>query len=133
MSILLDTHAWVWSQEAPEKLGPRSTRVLTDPKHRLCVSSVSTLEIARLVAVGAIELSGSLADWVFKSLDSLTCSTIEMSHDIAMAAYALPSGFHKDPADRIIAATARIHHLTVMTADERMLKYRHLRTQDASL
>lgn len=132
MNYLLDTHTWVWSQETPEKLGPKTRRSLTDPKQGLYVSTASTLEIARLVNAGFIELSGRLERWVSKSLDSLMCNTIELSHEIALEAYNLPSGFHKDPVDRIIVATATIHQLTVLTVDDRILKYRHVRSQDAS-
>lgn len=131
MNYLLDTHTWVWSQETPEKLGPKARRSLTDARHRLYVSTISTLEIARLVGGGFIELSGTLDNWVSKSLDSLMCNTVEISHEIALGAYALPSGFHKDPVDRVIVATARIYHLTVLTADDRILKYRDVHGQDA--
>lgn len=131
MSLLLDTHVWIWSQEQPDKLGPEATRRLTDPQVALYVSPVSTLEIARLVAMGAIELSESLTSWVTDTLASLRCKTIEISHAIAAEAYALPPEFHKDPADRILAATARLQHLTLLTADERILDYPHVERLDA--
>lgn len=131
MSLLLDTHVWIWSQEQPDRLGPEATRLLTDPEVPLYVSTVSTLEIARLVATGAIELTGTLISWVTATLDSLGCKTVEISHAIAAEAYALPPGFHKDPADRLLAATARLEHLTLLTADERILDYPHVETLDA--
>ncbi|MBN1672333.1 MAG: PIN domain-containing protein [Kiritimatiellae bacterium] len=81
--------------------------------------------------MGVIELDGALGQWVAQSLEALTCSRIELSHEIAAGAYALPGAFHKDPADRIIVATARLSHLTVLTADERILTYRHVRSRDA--
>ena len=131
MSLLLDTHVWIWSQEQPDRLGPEATRLLTDPEVPLYVSTVSTLEIARLVTTGAIELTGTLISWVTATLDSLGCKTVEISHAIAAEAYALPPGFHKDPADRLLAATARLEHLTLLTADERILDYPHVETLDA--
>ena len=131
MSLLLDTHIWVWSQECPEKLGPEATACLTDPQTALHVSTISTLEIARLVAMGAIELDGSLRSWVDDTLDSLRCSTLEISHEIAVGAYSLPAGFHKDPADRILVSTARLVDLTLLTADEKILDYPHVKSQDA--
>ena len=130
MSLLLDTHVWIWSQERPDRLGPEATRLLTDPQVALYVSTVSTLEIARLIATGAIELTGALTSWVTATLDSLGCKTVEISHAIAAEAYALPPGFHKDPADRLLAATARLEHLTLLTADERILDYPHVETLD---
>jgi PIN domain nuclease of toxin-antitoxin system len=131
VSLLLDTHVWIWSQEQPDRLGPEATHLLTDPQVPLYVSTGSTLEIARLVATGAIELTGTLISWVTATLDSLGCKTVEISHAIAAEAYALPPGFHKDPADRLLAATARLEHLTLLTADERILDYPHVATLDA--
>ena len=56
---------------------------------------------------------------------------MEISHEIAFGAYSLPGDFHKDPADRILASTARSFDLTLLTADEKMLGYSDLKTQDA--
>ena len=131
MRLLLDTHVWIWSQERTGELGSLATRSLVDSETRLYVSTVSTLEIARLVANGTIALSGALGSWVADTLASLFGSTIEISHEIARAAYSLPPGFHKDPADRILIATAKLHDLTLLTADERILAYPHVRTGDA--
>jgi PIN domain nuclease of toxin-antitoxin system len=131
VSLLLDTHVWVWSQERPDELGPETTRLLTDPQVTLYVSTISTLEIARLVSIGAIELTDTLISWVTATLESLSCKTVEISHAIAAEAYALPPGLHKDPADRILAATARLEHLTLLTADGRILEYSHVETFDA--
>lgn len=131
MRLLLDTHVWIWTQEQPGRLGDATTQSLTDPETSLHVSTISTLEISRLVAMGTIELSGSLDSWVTDTLGSLFCSTIEMSHEIAAGAYSLPPGLHKDPADRILVATARRHDLTLLTADERILSYPHVQTLDA--
>ena len=131
MSFLLDTHVWIWSQENPEELGDRTRELLIDPEQALYVSPVSTLEIARLIAGGTIRLSGGLLEWVTDTLEVLRGITVQISHGIAVEAYALPGSFHKDPADRILAATARLDHLTLVTADDRLLRYPHVRTQDA--
>ncbi len=131
MSLLLDTHVWIWSQEAPRELGSRARELLVDPQQTLYVSPISTLEIARLVAGGTIQLSGTLREWVKDTLEALQGITVPVSHEIAAEAYSLPASFHKDPADRLLAATARRHQLTLITADERLLQYAHVNTQDA--
>jgi PIN domain nuclease of toxin-antitoxin system len=128
---LLDTHVWIWSQSAPERLGPASVELLSDPHEALYISTVSTLEIARLAARGQIEIRNDLNQWVRQSLELLLCSTIELDHAIALASYALPGDFHRDPADRILVATARLHGLILLTADERILAYPHVETRDA--
>ena len=48
-----------------------------------------------------------------------------------MEAYALPGEFHTDPADRILVASARLHGLRLVTADQRILSYRAVQTQNA--
>jgi PIN domain nuclease of toxin-antitoxin system len=124
---------WIWSQEAPEKLGELTTRLLTDRQNVLYVSTTSTLEIARLLMVGTVALSEPLTSWVSETLRALECGTMEISHQIAIEAYSLPGNFHKDPADRILVATARIYDLTLVTMDERILQYSHVTSQDARL
>ncbi len=131
MSLLLDTHVWIWLQEAPEKLGARTRSLIVDRQNTLYVSPISTLEIARLVAAGAISLSEPVGDWISETLGALECGTMEISHSIAAEAYSLPGNFHRDPADRILVATARIFELVLVTADERILNYPHVESQDA--
>jgi PIN domain nuclease of toxin-antitoxin system len=129
--VLLDTHVWIWTQEQPERLGPRTKRLLIGAEHENAVCPISTLEISRLVAATEIRLSMPLAEWVVESMADLAAQTVSMSHEVAMEAYALPGTFHKDPADRILVAVARRNGLTLVTADDRILSYPHVRTQDA--
>ena len=131
MSFLLDTHVWIWTQEQPDALGPASRALLETTAEELCVSAVSSLEIARLVAGGLVELKGSLDRWVRSAIDSLEARSIDVDHQIAIEAYKLPGRFHKDPADRLLVATAKLRDLTLVTADERILAYRSVRTRDA--
>lgn len=122
---------WVWTQEQPERLGPRTKRLLIGRDHENAVSPISTLEISRLVAAGDIRLSMPLADWIAQSMAELAAQTVPVSHEIAIEAYALPGTFHRDPADRLLVAAARRNGLTLVTADDRILAYPHVRTQDA--
>ena len=131
MNLLLDTHVWIWSQESPGECGALARERLEDPANTLYVSTLSTLEIARLLETGGLALKGTLPSWIRRSTDLLRCRTVELTHEIAMAAYALPGAFHKDPADRILVATARRLSLLLVTADERILAYPHVRTVDA--
>ena len=131
MSFLLDTHVWIWTQEQPDSIGSDSRVLLETTTHELCVSAVSSLEIARLVACGLLELRGSLDRWVRSAVDSIEARSIDVDHRVAIEAYKLPGRFHKDPADRLLVATARLHDLTLVTADERILAYRSVRTLDA--
>lgn len=131
MSLLLDTHVWVWTQECPERIGPRARARLEDAGETLFVSTVSTLEIARLIHGGQLVLKGNLAAWVARSLELIHARGIELTHEMAIGAYALPAAFHKDPADRMLVATARACKLVLVTADERLLACRSVQTLDA--
>ena len=131
MRILLDTHVWVWAQEQPERLGPRTHRLMVGEEHETWVCPISTLEISHLVAVGHIQLSMPLAEWIGRSMAELAAQTASVSHEVAMEAYALPGSFHRDPADRLLVAIARRDNFTLATADDRILRYPHARTQDA--
>jgi PIN domain nuclease of toxin-antitoxin system len=129
--LLLDTHVWIWAQEQPERLGPRTKRLLTGAEHENAVCPISTLEIARLVAAGDIRLSIPVAEWIAQSMAALAAQTLAMSHDVAIEAYALPGPFHRDLADRLLVAAARRNGRTLVSADDRILAYPHVRTQDA--
>jgi len=131
LRLLLDTHVWVWSQEHPEKLGRRTGRLLVAAEHVNAVCPISSLEIARLVAVGEIALSVPLGRWIEDSLVELEAETVPITHEVALEAYALPGRFHQDPADRVLVAAARCHGLTVVTADERILDYPDVQSLDA--
>ena len=131
MKLLLDTHVWIWSQEEPDRLGAQTKRLLVAPQHENQVCTVSTLELARLAAVGAVVPSIPLREWIEQALRALQARTIQVSHEVALEAYALPEPFHKDPADRMLVAASRCHELTMLTADERILSYRGVRSRDA--
>ena len=131
MKLLLDTHVWIWSQEDPQRLGPQTRRLLLAAEHENHVCTISTLELARLAAAGAISVSIALREWVERALHAIHARTVQISHDIAMEAYALPGSLHKDPADRILVAAARCHELTLLTADERLLAYEGVSHHDA--
>ncbi len=132
MRCLLDTHVWIWSQESPEQLGAKTRRELSDIDHERFVSAISTLEIARLMHLGLLRLKHTFAEWEELSLTELSASTIDLTHEIAWEAYNLPGTFHNDPADRVLVATARIKKLTLITADELILRYPHVKTLRAS-
>lgn len=58
-------------------------------------------------------------------------SAAPLTHEIAVEAYRLPDPFHRDPADRLLVATARVMDLALMTTHDRILDYRHVQSVDA--
>jgi PIN domain nuclease of toxin-antitoxin system len=131
VSYLLDTHIWIWSQENPEQLGQKSRRELADIAQERFVSAISALEIARLIHLGLLRLRHRFAEWKQFSLEELNAATLDVSHEIAWEAYNLPGKFYNDPADRVLVATARIANLTLITADDLILRYPHVKTLSA--
>lgn len=131
MPLLLDTHVWIWSQVEPERLGPSCAERLQDPEELVHIATVSTLELACLAENGRIEIDRPLRLWVDRSRELLRARTVELSHEIALEAYGLEAGLHRDPADRILVATARRHKLLLVTADERILGWPHVDSLDA--
>ena len=131
VKLLLDTHVWVWAVEDPRQLGSKMRSFLKDASQHRAVCAVSTLEVARLVWSRDIVLQIPLHEWVEKSLGDLQADSLPVTHDIAIEAYRLPEPFHRDPADRQIVACARLLELTIATADERILNWKHVASVDA--
>ena len=131
MKILLDTHVWIWSQESPQIFGPIARQAIADENNGLFVSPISSLEIARQAWGGRLTFAVRLQTWIGDSMNALHADTVPLTHDVALAAYDLPGEFHRDPADRVLAATAMVNALTLVSADERILAYEHLLSLDA--
>ena len=86
------------------------------------------MEIARLIHLGLLRLKHTFVKWKELSLAELGASTIPFTHEIAWEAYNLPGTVHSDAADRVLVATARVEKLTLITADDLLLRYPHVKT-----
>lgn len=131
MRLLLDTHVLIWTQEESPKLGPNAKILILDDLNNLVISPISTLEVTRLVNQKRLEINKSINAWLKTSIHTLKAITQNITHDIAIESYLLPEPFHSDLADRILVATARLHGMTLLTADERILAYPNVKTSDA--
>ena len=117
MNFLLDTHIWLWSLLEPNKLGNRLQRELQEPGNEQWLSPISVWEALVLQRKGRLLIPGNAVDWFERSLGGL--HEAPLTHEIALLAEKLP--LHGDPADRFLAATAKVLGLTLVTADERLL------------
>jgi PIN domain nuclease of toxin-antitoxin system len=121
---LLDTHVLVWWLTDPRKLARRHARILERAERSgtsVAVSAVSLWEIAKLVERGRIVLTASL-DELLTPLESHASLTIfPLTARVAIESTRLGESYPSDPADQIIGATARVHALTLVTADERII------------
>lgn len=131
MKLLLDTHVWIWSVEDPQQLGRKAKALLRDSRNERLICAVSALEAARLVWSGDVTLQVPLDEWVTQSLRDIRADCLPVTPSICIEAYRLPEPFHRDPADRQIVACARLHNLTLLTADERILGWGHVAAIDA--
>ena len=131
MNLLLDTHVWIWSQENPDLLPPQTREAINDRSNGCAVSVISELEIARLAQRKQIELDRGVEEWIDKSIAVLGAHEIELSRVIAVEAYRLPGEFHRNPADRVLVATARLFGMTLVSADRQLLRYRHVNSMSA--
>ena len=123
MKLLLDTHIWLWSILAPERLTSRVRRVLRDRRNELWLSPISTWELTMLCAKGRVVLNEDVAQWVSKAISTGPLHEAPLTHEIALetANVHMP---HRDPADYFLAATARVLDLTLVTADKRLMEAR---------
>jgi PIN domain nuclease of toxin-antitoxin system len=131
MKLLLDTHILVWAESLPDRLGPETRALLLDPAHTLLVSPVTTLELSRLISLSRLNLRKSLTVWLTEARKHLAFEDALLSHSAAIGSYELPGNFHKDPADRMLVATARELDCPLVTADDLILVYPNVTTIDA--
>jgi PIN domain nuclease of toxin-antitoxin system len=123
--LLLDTCAWLDAFAAPELLRP-SVRKLLAGEPMVQVSAISLLEIARKEAKGELVFGMALSKWFQLALPTNRVRVLEITPEIVIDATRLPGWSHKDPADQIIVATARLHGLKILTSDSKILKYRQV-------
>jgi PIN domain nuclease of toxin-antitoxin system len=124
-TLLLDTCAWLDAFAAPELLRP-TVRKLLAAEPMVHVSAISLVEIARKEAKGELVFGMALSKWFQLALPVNRVRVLEITPEIAIDATRLPGWSHKDPADQIIVATARLHGLRILTSDSKLLKYRQV-------
>jgi PIN domain nuclease of toxin-antitoxin system len=120
--IVLDTHAWLWWISNPEKLESAAASAIEQAmsENGILISSISTWEIALLVAKGRLALSIDVRDWVRKTESLPFVRFMPVDNTVALRSIALPGAFHADPADRIITATALTTGLPLVTKDAKI-------------
>ncbi|OGR10586.1 MAG: hypothetical protein A2341_09545 [Deltaproteobacteria bacterium RIFOXYB12_FULL_58_9] len=115
--IVLDTHAWVWwigGPGAPSLSKPARTAIETAAE--IGVSDISLVEVAWLVANDKLRLDRDVEVWIHQALGNDRIRRLRIEPEIATRA-AMLSWHHKDPADRIIVATAGVHRAKLVTRD----------------
>lgn len=124
--IILDTHIWVnWIVRGEEALPAAMTDAM-QKEDRLAVSGISCFELAMLVFRGKLELSLPVNEWLTEALGPSGVEVLPVSCEIANRSVLLPE-IHRDPADRIIIATALVYDAKLASIDSVFPSYPELK------
>lgn len=128
--IVLDTHALVWWAAGDAQLS-RAARDAIEAEGQdgqILVSAISAWEVAMLAKAGRLALTMDAEAWLDTVAQVPAIRFVPVDVRISVQSVDLPGEFHKDPADRIIVATARHHSVPLVTADLKIRDYPHVQT-----
>jgi PIN domain nuclease of toxin-antitoxin system len=137
-ALVLDTHVWLWYVENETRRFSRRIEPLVEravQRGDVIVSAISIWEIAQLEAARRIELALEVRAWVARALSFPGVRLKGLSPSVAVESTRLPGQPHRDPADRILIATARLLGAALVTRDENILAYArhgHVKVVDAT-
>jgi PIN domain nuclease of toxin-antitoxin system len=123
VTVLLDTHVLLYWLGADPRLSAAQAEVIRQAglAEPLWVSDISLWEIATLYALARITLRLPLRDWLEAATAPPLVQRLGITPAVAAAVAALPASFHRDPADRIIIASAQVLGGTLLTRDQRII------------
>jgi PIN domain nuclease of toxin-antitoxin system len=123
----MDTHIWIWRTQNDPQLTAAQRQILqTHEPQGLGVSIFSCWEVAKLVEVGRLTLPLPVEDWINTALNYPGTRLLDLTPRIVVESTQLPGPFHRDPADQIIVATARVYGCPLMTMDQKIRAYPHV-------
>lgn len=120
--VLLDTHVWLWWMGGLPQLKEKYHRALRQLPSPPMLSVISLWEVSLLVETAKIRLAPTPRQWMARATRSDAVQLVQVNLAVAEELLSLPSGMPRDPADRIIAATARALHVPVLTMDRQLLR-----------
>lgn len=127
--ILLDTHVVAWLALDPSKISKKAKAIIEQTRQTgqgLAISDITLLEIAMIESKSRIKLNASLE--TFLSEVEARFVVLPITGRVCVRAMGLPATYPKDPADRIIGATALVEGVPLVTADEGIQRCKTLRT-----
>lgn len=128
--IVLDTHSLLWWVDGSERLSTSASEAIDRELHsggKVLVSAITPWEVAMLLQRGRLALGMGLDEWL-DAVERIECvELVPVRAQVAVHAVRLPGEFHQDPADRFIVALAREWNVPLVTADEKIQRYPHVR------
>ncbi|MDY7027903.1 MAG: type II toxin-antitoxin system VapC family toxin [Spirochaetota bacterium] len=130
LKYLLDTHVWIWWNMNPSRLSVTVLDLISNPGgyDELLLSAISPWEFSKLLEKKRLGISMDPAQWIDEALKMPKLRLVPLTPRIAFQSTRLPGVFHDDPADQIIVAAARFENAVLLTKDERIRKYKHVKT-----
>lgn len=126
--IVLDTHIWVWWVHNSPELTNRHREIIQDHEGQgLGISVISCWEVAKLVQLKRLTLNYPIDEWLDTALNYPGVNLLALTPKIVVESTQLPDDFHRDPADQIIVATARVYDCPLLTVDDKILNYPHVK------
>ncbi len=120
MTVLLDTHIWLWSLLEPARLSPKVAAALASPDTERWLSPLSVWETLLLIERQRLEVDRPGEAWVREALERAPITEAPITREVAIVSRGLKSR-HRDPVDRFLVATAIVFDLTLVTADATVL------------
>jgi PIN domain nuclease of toxin-antitoxin system len=121
MRLLLDTHIWIWGNLEPHRITSEVARQLTNPQNDQFLSAVSIWEAIVLLEKRRLRLDRDFGEWFKNSKEVMNLVELAVTWEVAHELRFTMLG-HRDPADRFLVATAKVYDLTLITADERLMR-----------
>ena len=121
MGLLLDTHIWLWGLLDPDRLTNGVRQALASRQEELRLSPISIWEALILAERGRLTLEPDPRSWLRKAMSKCPIVEVPVTFDVVLASRNIDLE-HQDPADRFIAASAKVFGLKLVTADRRLLR-----------
>ncbi len=121
MRLLLDTHIWIWGNLEPHRITSEVARQLTNPQNDQFLSAVSIWEAIVLLEKRRLRLDRDFGEWFKNSKEVMNLFELAITWEVAHELRFTLLG-HRDPADRFLVATAKVYDLTLVTADEGLMR-----------
>lgn len=124
--LLLDTHVWVWLIEGEvRRLRPALCKELESRAERdeLVVSDLSLWEVAIKAGKGKLVLAPDADSWIRRAVRAPGIRVLAAEREALLLSARLPGSLHGDPVDRVLAATAILHGMRLVTADAALIRY----------